>query len=185
MSTEDVSHREDVRELIRSIHEDRQAAKAKERREGWTRYVSLMVVVLAVATAIGSHKAGGFGGRVMLTHAQASDTWAFYQAKSIKQRITEMEARGSMGADAAKAAAEVERYRLEEKELESKAQSLEARRDEAARHGPPLGFSIASLQISIALASVCLITKRKALWGASALLGAVGVAYLVYGLYLV
>src|SRR5215471_17736194 len=59
--------------LILAIHEDRLAAKAKEKREGWTRYVSLMVVVLAVATAIGALKAGGFSSRVMLNQAQASD----------------------------------------------------------------------------------------------------------------
>ncbi len=81
---------QDVRELIRSIHEDRQAAKLKEKREGWTRYVSLMIVLLAVATAIGSLKAGGFGSKVMLNQAQASDTWAFYQAKSIKRHIAEL-----------------------------------------------------------------------------------------------
>jgi Domain of unknown function (DUF4337) len=184
-STEPTSPSDDVRELIRSIHEDRLASKAKERRDGWTRYVSLMVVALAVATAIGSLKAGGFSGRVMLSQSQASDTWAFYQAKSIKRHISEMEAHSTSGEVAAKAAAEVERYRAEEKEVETKAEALEARRDEAARHGPPLGFAIASLQISIALASVCLITKRKALWGASALLGAVGAGYLIYGLYLI
>jgi hypothetical protein len=177
--------REDLRELIRSIQEDRQATRAKERREGWTRYVSLMVVALAVAAAIGSLKAGSFGGRVMLSQAQASDTWAFYQAKSIKQHVSEMEAHMASGAEAARAAADVERYRTEEKGLEAKAEALEARRDEASRHGPPLGFAIASLQISIALASVCLITKRKTLWAASAILGSVGIGYLIYGLYLI
>jgi hypothetical protein len=176
---------DDVRELVRSIQEDRKIAKEKERREAWTRYVSLMIVALAVATAIGSLKAGAFGSRVVLFQAQASDTWAFYQAKSIKQRIAELEARGGDAALSAQAAADVARYRGELAGLESKAQALEGRRDDAARHGPPLGFAIASLQISIALASVCLITKRKLLWGASGLLGVVGVLYLVYGLYLV
>ncbi|HVU50551.1 MAG TPA: DUF4337 domain-containing protein [Polyangia bacterium] len=176
---------EDIQELIREIHADRVAAKDKERREGWTRYVSLMVVVLAVATAIGSLKGAGFGSRVMLKQSQASDTWALYQAKSIKQRVAELEARGSDPALAAKAAEDVRRYGDEQKTVEAKALSLEAERDEAARHGPPLGFGIASLQISIALASVCLITKRKGLWGASGLLGLVGVGYVVYGLFFV
>jgi hypothetical protein len=176
---------DDIQELIREIHADRVAAKDKEKRDGWTRYVSLMVVVLAVATAIGSLKAAGFGSKVMLKQAQASDTWALYQAKSIKQRIAEFESRGADGALAAKAAEDVRRYGDEEKTVEAKAQGLEVERDEAARHGPPLGFGIASLQISIALASVCLITKRKGLWAASGLLGAVGIGYVVYGLYLV
>jgi hypothetical protein len=177
---------DDIKELIREIHRERVAAKDKEKREGWTRYVSLMVVALAVATAIGSLKAGGFGSRVMLMQAQASDTWALYQAKSIKQRLAELEVRAAAdAAAAAKAAEDVNRYRDEEKQVEAKAKSLEAVRDEAGRHGPPLGFAIASLQISIALASVCLITKRKGLWAASGLLGAIGVGYLVYGLYVV
>jgi Domain of unknown function (DUF4337) len=176
---------EDVKELVKEIHAERVAAKDKEKRESWTRYVSLMVVVLAVATAIGSLKAGGFGSKVMLYQAQASDTWALYQAKSIKQRLAELEAHSADAQLAAKAAEDVVRYRTEEKDVEAKANALETARDLAARHGPPLGFAIASLQISIALASVCLITKRKGLWAAAGVLGSLGIGYLVYGLYIV
>jgi hypothetical protein len=179
------AQQDDIQELIRSIHSERLGAKEKEKREGWTRYVSLMIVVLAVATGIGSLKAGGFGSKVMLYQAQASDTWAFYQAKSIKQRIAEMEARRTTGDEAAGAAADVERYRAEEKDLQAKAERLEGMRDGMAKHGPPLGFAITLLQIGIALASVCLITKRKLLWGASGLLGAIGIFYVIFGLYLV
>ncbi|HVT07074.1 MAG TPA: DUF4337 domain-containing protein [Polyangia bacterium] len=175
----------EIQELLRSIAEERRAAKEKERREQWTRYVSLMVVVLAVATAIGSLKSGGFSSKVMLYQAQASDTWAFYQAKSVKLRIAELEARGATGDAAAPALGDVARYRAEEKDLLDKAQHLESMRDAMAKHGPPMGFGIASLQIAIALASVCLITKRRSLWAASAVLGALGIAYVVYGLYLV
>jgi hypothetical protein len=176
---------DDVKELVKEIHAERVAAKEKERRESWTRYVSLMIVVLAVATAIGSLKAGGFGSKVILYQAQASDTWALYQAKSVKQRIAELEARSADAQLAAKAAADVARYAAEEKDVEAKANALEHARDEAGRHGPPLGFAIASLQISIALASVCLITKRKGLWVAAGSLGAIGVGYLVFGLFMV
>ena len=108
---------DDVRELVRSIRADRDEAKVKEARESWTKYVSLMVVVLAVATGVGALKAAGYSGRVMLTQAQASDTWAFYQAKSIKQRIAEMETRGASGAEAARAEADVVRYRADERDL--------------------------------------------------------------------
>lgn len=176
---------DELRALVRSIHEDRAAAKQKEGREGWTRYVSLMVVVLAVATGIGALKAGGFGSKVMLLQSQASDTWAFYQAKSIKQRLAELEVHSSIADVAAKAAADVRRYEEDQKGLQAKAEGLEAARDTMAKHGPPLGFAIASLQISIALASVCLLTKRKPLWAASGALGAIGIAYLIYGLYMV
>lgn len=176
---------DELRALVKSIQDDRAAAKQKEAREGWTRYVSLMVVALAVGTGIGSLKAGGFGSKVMLLQSRASDTWAFYQAKSIKQRLAEAEVHSPNAEVAAKAAADVQRYQSDLKDLQAKAEGLEASRDEMARHGPPLGFAIASLQISIALASVCLLTKRKMLWAAAGALGALGVAYLIYGLYLV
>src|SRR5712671_6633007 len=88
---------DDVKELVKEIHAERVAAKEKERREGWTRYVSLMIVVLAVATAIGSLKAGGFGSKVILYQAQASDTWAIYQAKSVKQRRRAARRQGRRG----------------------------------------------------------------------------------------
>ena len=94
-----------------------------------------------------------------------------------------MEARVSAGVDAARAAADVARYQKEEQEVQAKARALEQARDAASKHGAPLGFAIASLQISIALASVCLITKRRLLWGASGLLGIVGFGYLLWGLY--
>jgi hypothetical protein len=181
----DSKQENDVQTLIASIAEERRAAKEKEKRDSWTRYVSLMVVVLAVATGVGSLKAGGFGSKVMLFQAQASDAWAFYQAKSIKQRIAEMEERQATGADAASAAADVARYKVDEKELQTKAAHLEETRDAFARHGPPLGFGITLLQISIALASVCLLTKRKMLWAASGVLGAIGIGYLIFGLYLI
>jgi hypothetical protein len=81
------SQENDIQELIRSIAEERRSGKEKEKRESWTKYVSLMVVVLAVETGIGSLKAGGFSTKVVLNQGLASDQWAYYQAKSIKQRI--------------------------------------------------------------------------------------------------
>jgi len=175
----------DIQELIRSIAEERRSGKEKERRESWTRYVSLMVVALAVATGIGSLKAGGFSTKVVLNQGLASDQWAYYQAKSIKQRIAEMEARSATGPAATTAAEDVARYKNDQKVSQAKAEHLEELRDGFAKHGPPLGLGITLLQISIALASVCLLTKRKALWAASGVVGAIGIGYVIFGLYLV
>jgi hypothetical protein len=176
---------QDIAELIKAIHEDRRAAKDKEKRESWTKYVSLMVVALAVVTAYGSLKSAGYGSRVLLNQAKASDAWAFFQAKSIKRSLAEMEARLGSPEAQAEAKRRAATYQQEQDEIQRRAKDAEAARDEAARHGPPLGTGIAALQIAIALASVCLITKRKSLWAAAAALGAGGVGYLVYGLFLV
>lgn len=194
----DVEQSHDVRNLIVAIHQDREAAKAKERREAWTKYVSLMIVILAVVTATGTLKSGSFGSRVLLNQARASDAWAFYQSKSLKRHLAEMEARlrlsegahlqpagTGFGARADGASAEVARYQAEEAEIKAQAEGFEKLRDENAKHGPLLAFGIALLQISIALASVCLITKRRLLWAVAGLLGTVGFGYVVVGIYLV
>ena len=182
---EQPAQQEDISALIKAIHEDRQTAKDKEKRDAWTKYVSLMVVALAVITAYGSLKAGGFSGKVLLSQSKASDEWSFFQAKSIKRSLAEMEARTGAPESQAEAKQRADRYQQEQDEIQRKAKAYEADRDEAARHGPPLGTAIAALQIAIALASVCMITKRKSLWGASSFLGIAGLLYLIYGLFLV
>jgi len=182
---ENHSQQQDIAELIKAIHEDRQAAKQKEKRDSWTRYVSLMIVVLAVITAYGSLKSGGYGSRVLLNQALASDAWAYYQAKSIKRSLAEMESRTGLPEAQADAKKRADEYRVEQDGIKRDAERFEATRDEAAKHGPPLGSGIAALQIAIALASVCMITKRKSMWAASGGLGLVGLLYLIYGLFVV
>jgi hypothetical protein len=151
--------------------------------EVWTRYVSLTVVVLAVAAAIASHRAAVFQSQVVLHQAQASDAWSAYHEKSTRQRLADMEARRATGAEAARAATDATRYRAEEKTLLARAQHLESERDAAARRGPPLGFSMSALQIGIAVAGIGLITRRRVLWAASGILGVLGIGYLLYGIY--
>jgi hypothetical protein len=182
---EQPSQQEDISALLKAIHEDRQAAKDKEKRDSWTKYVSLMIVMLAVITAYGSLKAGGYSSRVLLNQSKASDEWAFFQAKSIKRSLAEMEARVGPPDTRAEAKQRAERYQAEQDEIQGKAKAYEVDRDEAAKHGAPLGTAIAALQIAIALASVCMITKRKSLWAAAGFLGSVGLLYLVFGLFLV
>jgi hypothetical protein len=182
---EQQSQQEDISALLRAIHEDRQAAKDKEKRDAWTKYVSLMIVVLAVITAYGSLKSGGYSGNVLLSQAKASDEWAFFQAKSIKRSLAEMEARVGSPEVQAEAKQRADRYQQEQNEIQHRAKAYEAVRDEAAKHGAPLGTGIAALQIAIALASVCMITKRKSMWAAAGFLGAAGLLYLIYGLFLV
>jgi hypothetical protein len=172
----DADRDDGVGDLVRSIRAEQRA----ERRT--TRTAALMVVVLAAAAATAAIKAGSFGAHARHAQAQASDTWVSYQAKVVQRRLAEMESRAASGDEAARAAREAVRLRGEEKDVETKAERLEAARDSAARHVPPLEISTLLLLIAIAVAAIGLMMRRSALWTASALLGAAGVFYLVYGL---
>lgn len=179
---------DDVKELIASIKAEKQALKDKELRDSWTKYVSLTLVCLAVLTAIATLKGGGFTTRTLkelneatFQQAHASDQWSFFQAKSIKQNLYEIEA-DLMPKDAdakaiEKVKAKVEKYGKEKDEIMKEAKAHEVKRDaartnaaKAAELSKEMGMAITLFQISVALGGICLITKKKWLW-----FGALGV----------
>ncbi|MFA6543917.1 MAG: DUF4337 domain-containing protein [Limisphaerales bacterium] len=183
------TEQDDIKELIASIKAEKQAQKEKELRDSWTKYVSLTLVCLAVLTAIATLKGGGFTTRTLkelneatFQQAHASDQWAFFQAKSIKQNLYEIE--GDLtpkDADAKaveKVKAKVEKYGKEKDEImkeakvhEKKRDAARAAADEVARLGREMGMAITFFQISVALGGICLITKKKWLWYSSLGLG--------------
>ncbi len=179
----------EIKELIASIKAEKQAQKEKEARDSWTKYVSLTLVCLAVLTAIATLKGGGFTTRTLkelneatYQQANASDQWAFFQAKSIKQNLYEIEG-DLMPKDAdAKAAekvrAKVEKYGKEKDEIMKEAKTHEQKRDAARANadktallGKDMGMAITFFQVSVALGGICLIVKKKWLWFASLGLG--------------
>lgn len=184
------SDQEDVKELIASIKAEKLALKEKEARDSWTKFVSLTLVCLAVLTAIATLKGGGFTTRTLkelneatFQQAHASDQWAFFQAKSIKQNLYEIE--GDLtpkDADAKaieKVKAKVEKYGKEKDEIMKEAKAHEVKRDVARANAEKvallskdMGMAITLFQVSVALGGICLITKRKWLWFASLGLGA-------------
>ena len=107
--------------------------------------------------------------------AQASgvDTWAYYQAKSTKQSLAEL-AR-DLASDEKKPVlqAKIGRYDQEKSDIKKTAEALEARSkelDEQSEQQMHLHHRWAqattALQISIALAAIALLTRRKWLeWG--------------------
>src|SRR5579871_2538112 len=88
----------ELKQLVAELREDHVKQKEKEKRDSWTKYVSLTMVCIAVLAAIATLKGGGFSTRTLkemneatFNQTQASDQWAFYQAKSIKQNLYEIE----------------------------------------------------------------------------------------------
>src|SRR5271170_2596241 len=80
----------ELKSFIADLKADRAATKEKERRESWTKYVSLTVVLIAVVATINAQWSGKYSGMSQMSQAQASDQWNFYQAQSIKQHMFEL-----------------------------------------------------------------------------------------------
>ena len=126
----------ELKDFIEQIKADRTAAKEKEKREAWTKYVSLTLVCIAVLTGIATLKGGGFTtltlkqmNEATFAQAQASDQWAFFQAKSIKKNLYEI-ASANGGPNAESFAATAKTNDDESKEIKSKATELEKQVEE-------------------------------------------------------
>ena len=179
----------ELKQFVADLKTDRAATKEKELREAWTKYVSLTVVIIAVFAAIASQWAGKFSSRTLISQAKASDQWSYYQAKSIKQNLYEVSRNhlppGGNTNDPAFLKQEKEfqervaRYEKEKADIKAKAESLEQARDTASDLGGRMGRTISFFSVSIAMASICMVTKKKPLWFISMLFAAIALAEMV------
>ncbi len=175
---------------------------SEETKELWLNYLALTTVVFAVCATLSTLKGGGFSTRSVMSQSQASDQWSYYQAKSIKGYIydlqrekleLELKALKATGARAAagdyekKMAAygeKVEKYDREKDEIKQKAEELEKRRDDAQRHSGAFGMAAMFLQIAILLSSIAALMKQKYFWFLGMAGGCFGLLYFFNGFFL-
>ncbi len=195
----------ELKGFIADLKADRQATKDKEKREAWTKYTSLSIVFIAVLAAVATQYGGRYSSRVLVnlndatfSQAKATDQWSYYEAKSIKQSLAENEherlvhtggADPALAALAAKLQAKVARYEKEKSEITKEAKSFEEKRDAArdiatlnSKLGGEMGFAVSLFQIAIAIASICLVMKKKPLWYLSLAVAALATAQMMHTL---
>ena len=193
---------EQITDFLIELRADRAATKEKEKREAWTKFTSLSIVFIAVMTAVATQWGGKYSSRVLTNlneatfdQTSASDQWSFYQAKSIKQTITEGEAEQAGRAGDAKQAealqAKIKRYDAEKAEITAKAKAFELKREQArdvaaqsSRKGGEMGLAVSLFQISIAIGSICLVMKKRNLWWLSLACAAIALAQTIYAMML-
>ena len=147
----------------------------------WTSAVALSAAILAVLAAVASLLAGHHANEAMLEQMQASDTWAFYQAKSIKgavldTRLQLLAALGKPGSDSDRqkmAAYEEEGKHIEEQGKENEQSS----KRHMERHNG-LARAVTVLQVAIALAAIAVLTRRRNVWFGSLGLGVLGAIFI-------
>ena len=168
-----------------------------EAKPSWMNWMSLATVILAVCATLSTFKGGGYSTQSVINQTLASDQWAFYQAKSTKQHLYELQldqmklqllqlpANGAVAGEYQKTiekyTAEITRYALEKKEIEAKAQEIEKLRDEAKSRGKPFGLAVMFLQVAILLNSIAGLMKAKKVWWASVPVGLMGLVFFADG----
>jgi hypothetical protein len=160
---------------------------------------AVTAAVLAVCAAFGSLLSGHAANQAILFQTQATDQWAYFQAKSTKGHIYEVgkevvrtlaEAQGGPTAGVRtgldRFQQQVDRYDREKEEIKEKAEHLEAESRLEFRKHHFFALGVASFQVGIVLASVSMLVRvrslSRALFALSLLAGVVGIGLLVSGL---
>jgi hypothetical protein len=151
----------------------------------WIGKAALSSALIAVAAAIGSLMAGHNANEAMLEQMQATDQWAFYQAKGIKSAVLDTRLELLRALD--KPVPEEERTRLasyenDQKKIEEKGNELEGESRVHMRRHTVLARSVTIFQIAIALAAIAVLVRRKQFWHISLALSLAGLFFLIQGM---
>lgn len=185
-----------------SAHESMEHAEHAEHASGSNKKIALLIAVLALFLAISETLGKGAQTESISKNVEASNLWAFFQAKSIRRTVVQVAAEqtklttGTATDDAVKAAAQKQiedwqktaaRYRSEPEtgegteQLAEKAKHAEHERDEATAKYHHFELASAAFQIGIVLASATIITGMLALVWVSGLLTIAGLGMTVLG----
>jgi len=142
--------------------------------------ISIYAALLAICTLIG----GSNSGKILSNNILASDTWAYYQAKSIKQTIFELELTTTTDKTLRDTySSYIKKLEDGRQELYDKGKKLEAERDEAKKKSPYFSFGSAFLQIAIVLSSTAILAVSMELLFASIMFGILGALFLSNGIW--
>ena len=157
-------------------------------KAGW------VIVVLAALLAINTYMGGVNSSKVLNNTIDANNTWAFYQAKSIKQTLAEQSLDEAVArkdtAKADKLKAKIDRYESDpatgegKKELFAKARALEAERSVAKSRSPWYTFAGSLFQIAIVLLSASILAVNNRLYIASLWVGGAAILLMSQAVWL-
>lgn len=156
------------------------------------RWISLTTALLAALAAMASLQAGSTVNEALVLkteatqlQAEASDQWAYYQAKGVKGAVAEASANSWRAAGKPvpdKIATAEAHYAADQDSIRRTAASKERTRDEKNHEADLLlerhhhfAYAVAFFQIGIALGAVAALTRVRLVWMLSLLLGAVGI----------
>lgn len=207
----------DAADSITEVAEEDEAEEAQRQRkddERFRRRVAVLIGVLAMLLAITGLGGDDAATQIVNANIQASDTWAFYQAKNVRQTSTQLaademelmlasqpnlppEARADVERRLERYRATIARYESEpyqapdprapgegKRELSQKAQAFEEERDHAQRQDPNFDYAEALFQIAIVLASVSIVATSRPLLAFSLVLGAIAAVLMINGFFL-
>lgn len=142
--------------------------------------ISILAVLVAIVTLMG-HRAHT---EELSRETQAASRWEQYQAKSIRQRMTQVGSdlvsvvaplnKEKGEALAQKYEKEVEHYASDKEDVSKIAEELEADRDRAMHRADRFDLGEVLLEIGLVICSLTLLAKKKIFWVGGVLVALIG-----------
>jgi hypothetical protein len=203
----------DAAEMVAEVHEAEEESGEASRTRFRNR-AALMIALLAAVLAISGLGGGNATDDMIHNNIKASDTWAFFQAKNMRQTayeiaIVEIEGdlaepgltpdrRARMEQQLAEHRATIARYESEpdpaapndplrgegKRQLRAQAQAYEAAREVASEQDNSFDLAEVLLQLALVLGSVAILALNRPILLLSGLLGLLGTLLTVNGFLL-
>jgi hypothetical protein len=145
----------------------------------------MVISVFALMLAVNSWYGGKLSSTVLNDTLGANNKWAQYQAKNGRGVSYEIAALTSADPKLKeKFMAEKERMDADKKEIAAEARAMEARREEAKKSSPWIGYASTAYQLAIVVLSASILAVSMAMfWGSFAVAG-FGLVLSLNGLFL-
>jgi hypothetical protein len=168
------TEKQEVEELVKAAET---AADEKKKDDKWVKMVALTTTVVAVLTAIATMQSGGNTTKIQLLTTDENNKWSYFQAKSIKQHISEeqkniLEIDAQLPGNAGKTArakltdctADIARYDSEKKSIQTDAENVSKQITTLKKRGGNFGNALLFFQIAVLLSSVSVLFHIKYMW---------------------
>jgi hypothetical protein len=152
-------------------------------KDPFDRNVAVTMAIIAAGLAIVSVLGQVFATEELLAQQQASDQWAFYQAKTIRRYESDIARdlfKAATSGEATAKSAETyahnaERYEKEGEEIQVEARKLESESKLKGQEALRMHIGEVFLEVGIVFASLAILTKRRLVWSTSIVSACVGV----------
>lgn len=169
---------------VPSPHEHAVEEASEKENDSLAQRIALMTAVLSTIGALISYQSGSnqnealfLKNQSILKQAEASDQWAFYQAKSTKSHLDDAaaalapteELKAHFLADKTKQDAQKIEIEKEAKKLQAESRKLGEESEARLHPHERLALALTFIQVAVALSAITILTRKKWLvWGALA-----------------
>jgi FtsZ-binding cell division protein ZapB len=177
---------EEIEVPLEAAHEEIHHNAHEAPMKSWIMGVALSSSLLAVMAAIAALMAGHDVNEAMINQIQASDKWAYFQAKGIKSSLIEARLDLATNLDEKKIESLKEKmseYKKEQSEIKAEADKLEVESHHNLHRHEYWAGAVTFFQIAIALSAISIVVRKKIIWKVSLAIGSVGLCSLMYALF--